>query len=228
MKTLLLPFLFLITFSQSSFSQLSEVFPTDSASWSIDYFCFNGGPSNIIYDTRTVTIGGDTIVNNEEYTLYYYHGDEYPTLVKVDDQKVYFKETHPNFDTTTYLGFDFGLEVGETFVYPVFPWTDPDTMTVEAIDTVQFLDGIKRKRLKLNKTYDNICGEADFWVEGIGSMPNPFYFYGCFECSVSSFTFYQNEEVVLYELISNNEDIKQDFEINIYPNPVRDLSLIHI
>ncbi|MFK7772518.1 MAG: T9SS type A sorting domain-containing protein [Saprospiraceae bacterium] len=220
MKTYHLSFLFLIILNQNSFSQLSEVFPTENASWSIDYLCYNGGPSNIVYGTRIVTIGGDTMINNEEYTLYYYHDFDYPTLVKIVDQKVYFKETHPNFDTTTYLGFDFGLEVGETFVYPVFPWADPDSMTVEAIDTVQFLDGIKRKRLKLNKTFENICGEAEFWVEGIGAMPNPFYFYNCFECSVSSFSFYQNGELVWYELILNDEDIIQEFEINIFPNPI--------
>jgi hypothetical protein len=151
-KNFFFPLLLLIAINQSAFSQISEVFPTDSANWSIDYFCYNGGPSNIIYDTRTVTIGADTIINNQEFTLYYYHDVDYPTLVRIDDKKVYFKETHPNFDTTTYLGFDFGLEVGDMFVYPVFPWTDPDTMTVEAIDSVQFLDGINRKRLKLNKT----------------------------------------------------------------------------
>jgi regulatory protein YycH of two-component signal transduction system YycFG len=53
-------------------------------------------------------------------------------------------------------------------------------------------------------------------------MPNPFYFYGCFECSVSSFSFFQNGELVWYELISNAEEIEQEFEINIFPNPVND------
>lgn len=223
MKTYFLMIIALIAINQKIYSQLSQVFPTDSAYWELDFKCYDGGPFNMYFKTETVIVRGDTIINNDNYAIFgdYYSEGVNPSFVKVIGDQVYFKEQSLLLDTSLYLAFDFGLEVGEAFYYPDFLLYFPDSMIVESIDTVQYLDGISRKRLKLSNPYYNVCGQTDYWVEGIGGMPNPFYFFDCFECLVTAFRFYQNDELVLDEVIVSTQEIAEQSEVIIYPNPAK-------
>lgn len=221
MKTISLILLFLFLSFQNCIAQPSQVFPTENAYWEVGYICWGTGNGIPTHHTETYSFFGDTLVDNYNYSMFSgpLKNDFGPALMEVVEEKVYYREWKEPGDTTRILMYDFGLNVGDVFYYPYIN----DSTVIEAVDTIQFLDGIPRKRLTLSRRYMWGCGDTYHWVEGIGGMNNPFYFYNCFECDISSLSFYENGELVHYELILDDDEIELEESISIFPNPVNDI-----
>lgn len=228
MKSITITILFFLAIHQSVWSQVAQVFPTDSAYWEMGYKCYDGGPQNVYFITVTASFGNDTLIDNETYTTFINtasQGGTYPSFIRVVGEKVYYKRASLFMDTTTYEIFDFSLEPGDYFTIPAY-LSQPYSLLVQAVDSVTYLDGITRKRIQFQDPFYNICGETSYWVEGIGGIPNPFYFDGnCFECMLASYSFYEHGQLVKDVLLKNNE-IQHRTEILIYPNPAKSFVLI--
>jgi len=230
MKSIIGIVVLFLAINQPVFSQLSQVFPTDSAYWELRYKCYDGGPQNVYYTDVTASFGNDTLIDNETYTAFTNpraQGQTQPAYIRVAGDKVYYKRSSQFMDTATYLIFDFGLEAGDVFYYPDLVWSD--SVIVQAVDSVTFLDGITRKRIIFQNPYTDICGPTDYWVEGIGGMPYPFYFDNhCFECMLSKFEFYQNDQLVVTEVLLDNNEVaaKEQEAIFIHPNPAKSVVFI--
>jgi hypothetical protein len=226
-RFLLFPMLFL--FCSNIRSQTLPVFPTEPYnSYWVLYFQYMGEP----FGPTFAFVSGDTIIGNDTLHRITNSGwqDGYEWYFKIEAEKVYFSNVY-NYDSLElFLGFDFGLVEGDTFEYPYFMhhWTDHE-LTISKVDTVIFADGIPRKRLELSPPIYSICGETTHWVEGVGGMPNPFYFYDCFEQSIEDFSFVENDSVVFGDFVisgANNLSSKPEEQIKIYPNPTSDLLFI--
>lgn len=233
MKTLLLSICTCILFAPCSFSQVPQVFPTDStAYWQLNYKCYDGG-QDTYYTSMTFTVAGDTMIDNEQFHFLYF--DEFANwhaLVHLDGEQVYFR--YPNGlphgssdDTGLFLAYDFSLAVGDTFYFPDII-AENVFVIVDNIDTIQYSDGLDRRRFHLNDTLGFYTGLMDYWVEGIGgiggigALTGPFYFESLFECGLAGFKFYENDELVLHEVILGDKEVELRLEIEVYPNPTQD------
>lgn len=224
-KFTLLFFLFIL--SQTTIGQINYPFPEDGAKWKMSYECYD--PEGIEYYTKWYEIVGDSIINNHNYkTVNISDQTNYFAFFRVDNEKVYFKLDYTP-DTTEYLIFDFSLIEGDTFWYPDDPVSNyiyDGFSIIETLDTIQVFDGSFRKRWKLNPPYNNICGENEYWIEGIGSAySHPFYLLNCFECSTIFKEFWYKDSLVFENLISSDIEVqKPDFKI--FPNPTADILYI--
>jgi hypothetical protein len=220
---------FLFLYYAPIIGQTIPVFPTEpyNSYWVLYFQYMNETPVPSL-----TFVSGDTIVGNDSLHIIT-HGplqDGYEWYFKVEAEKVYFSNVY-NYDSLElFLGFDFGLVEGDTFEYPYFmDYLEHPEVTISKVDTVIFADGIPRKRLELSIPFYSICGETTHWVEGIGGMPNPFYFYDCFEYSIEDFSFVENDSVVFGDFVisgSNNLPSKPEEQIKIYPNPASNLLFI--
>ena len=119
----------------------------------------------------------DTTINQKSYSVVSRTGNQQTLLshehvgfVRTDDKKVFFKKSATGKE---YLLYDFSLKVGQK-VYCPFYETDSAKYEVLAVDSVE-LNGIKRLRLKvLPENYPEKYAGM-YWIEGIGSLWNPFY-----------------------------------------------------
>jgi len=206
--------------SQFIYAQLSQVFPTENAKWDVGIKCDDGGPNNVTYDEVEYTVGSDTIINGLSYSRF---GDfAYSGFVRVEGDRVYFKDNETDgSNSPEWIAFDFGLEAGDMFYHPPALNLNQDFVVIESVDIVQFSDGIDRKRLKLSTPYNTTCGQTEYFVEGIGGMPTPFYWVDCFECEMTYFNFYDADNLVVQETIVGEESLIEQTEINIFPNPTK-------
>ena len=219
----------LFLFCSNIRSQTIPVFPTEPYnSYWILYFQFMDGTVGPTF----AFVSGDTIIGNDTLHRITNFGwqDGYEWYFKIEAEKVYFSNVY-NYDSLElFLGFDFGLMEGDTFEYPYFmDYFEHTEATITKVDTVVFADGIPRKRLEFSNPFYSICGETTHWVEGVGGMPNPFYFYDCFEQSIEDFSFVENDSVVFGDFVisgSNNLSSNLEEQIKIYPNPTSDLLFI--
>lgn len=125
---------------------------------------------------------GDTLINNEKWLKLTY--DKYESghltslngtygLIRSEGEKVYFfnPDLYPAIPPV--LMYDFGLEVGDTFV--LSRWTTSSApisipTTVKAVDSI-LVNETFHKRIFFNNTEHNGVTVLleDYWIEGIGS-----------------------------------------------------------
>jgi hypothetical protein len=119
----------------------------------------------------------DTAIYGKTYSLVSGTGNQQPHLsyervgfVRTDSKKVFFKKLA---EGKEYLLYDFGLQIGDTAYFPFFE-TDSAKYHVLNVDSVN-VNGIKRLRLKVLPEYYPEEYMSMYWIEGIGSLWNPFY-----------------------------------------------------
>ena len=111
-------------------------------------------------------IEGDTIVDGiackKLYTVSPWGGGD-------DNLEVgYCRQDSEKFYKNGKLMFDLGLQVGDTLFLDGYELYGSGYYVVHDVDYVVLQDGISRKRLTV--LFDEAGFEADFWVEGIGSL----------------------------------------------------------
>ncbi len=155
----------------------TKVFPTvdDHPEWNVQRSIepFFPGPVFIL----SYHLDKDTIINQKTYSLVSRTGNQQPHLsyeqvgfIRTDAKKVFFKKSA---EGKEYLLYNFGLNVGDT-VYCPFLESDSAKYTVLNVDSVN-VNGIRRLRLKVLPEYYPEEYMSMYWIEGIGSLWNPFY-----------------------------------------------------
>lgn len=91
-------------------------------------------------------------------------------FVRTVSKKVFFKESAQGKE---YLLYDFGLKKGDK-AYCAFRETDSAKYEVLKVDSIT-LSGVKRLRMKVFPE-DYGEGWSIYWIEGLGSLLNPFYY----------------------------------------------------
>lgn len=169
----------------------AQGFVNDHNQWNVRHTYFGG------YSTEIFIIGGDTVINNENYQAIWCSFD---SLVS----RIYFGALRENEDRVYYvppgstegLLYDFTLSVGDTAYIRNFFCGDTDVpVVVSAVDTVVYYD-IPRKRLHIG-----VEGYvSDIWVEGIGSLSGPLYsvFEYCIICPFWELLCFHQQDTLLY------------------------------
>ena len=175
----------------------------------------------------SVKIGGDTVLNSQDYNLVYYSNDSLNTVwnlanifLRQDSSKqVFYKEGNSDEG----LLYDFNLQINDTFEIDEFC-----VLKVIEIDSVYLNNGEIRKRLKLGVKGNPDWG-TEYWIDGIGSNFGVIsHFWFCYyDYSEGFLCFYQNEELMYPEnlptcFITGIEELDLDSGINIYPSPFFD------
>lgn len=173
MKKALLLFSILLTIQSIAQTSIYHPFPENSAIWNFHYsmYCFQNGQND---DTYSITIDGDTIINNQTYhklvtpfiqsnstgSCGFATSIDYNGAIREDiaNKKVYYIPSSENLEQLLY---DFTLEVGDT----VKGYLEPD---FSELDTVHSIDSVLvgnnyHKRWLINSCYDI------YIIEGIGS-----------------------------------------------------------
>ena len=197
------------------------------------------------FDQHQFLVRGDTSINDLTYQKVdikkkYRYAYQFETLInefqlRQDSQQVYL--IRDDLDEEILL-YDFSLEVMDTFDYlilnPPNPMPSQFEYIVLEVDTFFDYDGLPRKQLLLtNLEFYNLgLGyiQTDTWVEGIGSLNYfPAYFtnlsdtllcvnYGGLD-QVYSFDDYYCQD----EFITNVEDLSEEPQVLISPNPVNNI-----
>ena len=214
--------LIFITFSANA---QDYAFPTSNASWhntNITYY--DNGSGKIMWQTTNhVYIKGDSMINDKKYhILEGFNRDinrkSISALYRVEGEKV-FRLKH---DSTEFLEYDFGLELGDTFNA-----SNGGTFIVQKIDSIELNDGF-------HKVID--FGWAKF-IRGIGSPQGLFAFLGG---NVSNFSTelvcFSHIDTTLYPLYLKEScyDLTKHLKakgyilntLKIFPNPASDYVII--
>ena len=161
----------------SNFVYSQNIFPTfeDHPEWNVQRSIepFLPGPVFIL----SYHLEKDTTINQKSYYPVSRTGNQQPHIsyerigfIRSDDKKVFFKKSA---EGKEYLLYDFGLHTGDTDYFPFFE-TDSAKYQVLNVDSVN-VNGIKRLRLKVLPEYYPEEYMSMYWIEGIGSLWNPFY-----------------------------------------------------
>jgi len=201
-------------------SQDSDTSYLENVKWEVFYRCYDAGypfSANNIFESRE-----DTLISGNTYTTIYAGSDNNPSFaLREENQKIFFVNFRNPNENTEHLVFDFSLEENDVFTYSDIIDIYVDTVNVLKVDSIELLDETKRKRIELSEEFFNICGETSHWIEGIGSVPTPFYFLDCFECSVKGYKFYK-DGILLFEdgetTVSVDEISAIQFQIEKHEN----------
>jgi len=214
MKKLLLLFSLSLTLSAKG-----QTLVDTNKIWTITYCISNGGCPTYIYK-----FNGDTIIGSHQYKKLNASYDStmsqwyYQEAMREDSTKKIFRVQYG--DTTEDIYYDFALNKNDTFktCFMSFP------MHLDSIDTVQLLNGEKRKRFLFDLNMPN-----EIWIEGIGSLSgliNVGYQY----CSVDIVDFlncFTEDNILKYkDPISNTcyfvvsvGESEKNISITLSPNP---------
>jgi len=214
----------LLLFLLSPNSTNAQRMDTPGNQWTFSGIGF-GGPY-----FSTQKIGEDTLINGLEYHKMYqsFTGDAPWNLlnryIRQDStDKVYYKSGNEE----EVLIFDFNFAVNDSFFVEYFGFECP--LVVEAIDSVTLNNGSIRKRLRVT-LYGTVDNLTDYWIMGIGSTQFSSFSYGDL-CAIDGGTslacFFENDELIYPEssagcFTNNIEEILDQLNIQIYPNPVSD------
>lgn len=226
----------ILTIEFNVFGQAYYPLPLDSVSWNVeeqacgwDNFgfyscqCFNDHYAFV----------GDTIINGDKYSKLYsnnlsndttfnFQTSFYRAAIREDSTKKVWL-IKPS-DTSRVLYYDFALNIGDTFCFDYFHMGCHELISV---DSVVLTDGNYRRQLN----FEN--GES--WIEGIGSKTGwlEYPWVGTFSWKLLCFNENQIKrfgEGICHcdnkaELFDN---IKNDKELNISPNPFTDYATLQI
>lgn len=224
---------------------------TDNVVWNISQSSHEG--SCRFYD---LFITGDTTIHNESYVklgfrgiIYQWNPDMEPWCSGVapaysfstkryayredSTHKIYFRSIiHPTFDTTEFLLFDFGMQVGDSLKGYFAQQNFGIIPIVSSIDSIQ-IDNNWRKRFNFKNGQDTLEG-CFYLIEGIGSNMGFLDLQGCpfFESSATLNCFKLDGTIIWdnnnsncedYSFINSNKETKPvNFDILLYPNPAQD------
>ncbi|MDX2135309.1 MAG: T9SS type A sorting domain-containing protein [Saprospiraceae bacterium] len=202
-------------------------FPLENARW-----CYAG------YGDQGQNLGTDCFapdslltVSGKTYARIAYK--EYPyalmdTLLYREENNRFF--VWPQDSAQEILVYDFNLVVGDTFAIN-WAWAlgpTPDTLVVREVDSITTLDGVVRKRMRLE--YQGLWGE---WIAGMGEARSVFckpayivsvsggYSFECFAVNVQ-LVYPDWGPGATCPLISAIGDPPQISGITVYPNPASD------
>ena len=196
------------------------------------------------YAARTKTIfltisSNDTLINNILYNKIIWqdgllHNNDIFGFIREDttNKRVYGIKQG---ETEEFLMYDFSLEVGDTIESDISYYCK-NSFTVQSIDTITLLNNETRRKWTLIESID-LYRKLE-WIEGIGNLDILMYPTHCIPSSPHAATYellcyYENGNQLykhaVYDTcyidwvssVDNNED--DLIEINVYPNPVRDI-----
>ena len=192
------------------------------------------------YCTRILSFQGDTLIGLSHYLELFRSDTNFPDeqwestglFLREDSLKrVYIWE-----DGREALLYDFSLNEGDTIDLSISFYECP--LRVVEVDTVHYLDGVARKRLKLVRSDDpdpeSPWAGFKYWVEGVGSLTS------LTDYIESCFTDYRFNLLCLYEngnkiypvdlnsscFLTTSVDNIVAYTLRMYPNPAS--SLINI
>ncbi|UPT67548.1 MAG: T9SS type A sorting domain-containing protein [Sphingobacteriales bacterium JAD_PAG50586_3] len=230
---------------------------TDNAVWNISSSSHEG--TCRFYD---LFITGDTTIHNKSYVklgfrgiIYLWNPDMEPWCSGVapaysfstkryayredSTHKIYFRSiSHPIYDTTEFLLFDFGMQVGDSLKGYFSQQNFGIIPIVSSIDSIQ-IDNNWRKKFNFKNGFDTLEG-CFYLIEGIGTNMGFLDIQGCpfFESSTTLNCFKRYEVVIWnnsnsscsdYSFInSNKENLLNNLHIAIYPNPAQDFVNIEL
>jgi len=219
MKPLYLPIA--ITILMMSCTEIfSQKLVKDGHQWNVTYQPFDS-PGTFTVLTK---ISGDTLVDDLLYSKIYHSQDTFDTnwivsnhLIREDEERKVFVKSG---NLEEYLLYDFGLEVGDTYMFEC-------SSTVTSIDSIILNNGESRKRLHLNLTGENY---GPVWIEGIGEALGGLFgssAYCIFDVGGKLRCFYDNDELLYPESpqtcfteTSNSVYNTLPSDVKIYPNPI--------
>ena len=207
-------------------------FPQDSAVWySVKSWPEPFPPPPVYYDTYKFEANGDTLINNVEYTKFYWNGalGERPGYtgayrIEPDSNRVYYYDT---WDTCEFLAYDFNLVPQDTVIIHDMIYICLDT------GSVTLNNGINHKSQIMLVPSANNCYQ--FWIHGVGSLGMPLLetYWGCgytFETAYNLTCFFYKDEQIsewanpYFEgCIGSNLGVEEYLKENsfaIKPNPV--------
>ena len=196
------------------------------------------------YNTQHYIFQGDTIINDLLYKKMYVSTKEFPKFPKDytlqnfmredENKKVWYKG---NSSSEEKLYYDFSLEIGDTLPKEIEHSGISDVI-VEDISYITMKNGEEYKVWHLSAWCFGPPNHKEFWIEGIGSSLGVLNaltgnFVGGFTCLLC---YHENGKLiyndnpwegVCYKTSSAGVNT-YDNQINIYPNPVKDLLHIEI
>jgi hypothetical protein len=181
------------------FSQEYEYvpFPTENAQWNLDVYDGNCMPPGLCSQNQ-IQITGDTVCNGHTYTMFdnraWFRED-------VTERKIYAmwsNQNPPNFEEAMeYLAYDFSLSIGDTFHVPppmnIGGFPEGPIYIISYIDTIEIGNGLRKR---FHFISEETIGTNDFWIEGIGGDPGPFYPHYVFEVWTTLRCFTHNDEIL--------------------------------
>jgi hypothetical protein len=238
-------FFFIVTFFSSEMKGQGNYipFPTDSSQWSVRHTVNNPFSQN----SMQYKLKGDTILNGRTFHKMYispdlYYGSTNQTLdcfIREDlSKKVFVKyPAGPNIDTSEYLLYDFGLQVGDTVSIKLRHYITDSVyqFTVTSKDSVDLGDGYRAHWfLQLAGSSFWYCGAFGMeWYEGIGTfwgvMYNEIPENGCDDGGYEGSCFWNRGTYIIGGTYCDySTGIKEisDPVITFLPNPLTDISEI--
>lgn len=171
------------------------------------YFCGTTKDTLVAYLSELV-FDADLLINYQYYITK--NGTALDTLAKVYER---YGDLYTESDGKWLKIYDFSFEIGDL--------VDTDHEVV-SIDTIQFMDGLTRRRMYIMEAFAN---DTITWIEGVGSLSMLHDALSSkknlLSYSQSGTVLYENKEADLLEncIVTNTKTpIKEDFKI--YPNPV--------
>lgn len=226
MKRIILLACFSILLSYYPNAQDYTPFPTSNAEWKTFHYSFFGGSF-----TRRVVMSGDTMINNKTYQKIF-RNDPYSQVpedslfyfraLREEDKKIYFVDIGT---VEEFLFYDFTKSVGDSVtIFSPNGASSPFAITsrIDAIDTIQLVDGNYRKRYFF-EYFD------EYWIEGIGSTLEPFRPLDLISDNTFTLECFSNNDQLLYSSTSSSCDgfvnvsiPKNKNKITVFPNPFKD------
>lgn len=215
-------------------SQTYVPFPTTIANWNEIFFKQGPGGCPPDYCHHSYIMLGDTILNTQSYHKIF-RTDSLNTFyqggLREAGKQIFFFDRNCPYENVLY---NFNLNVGDSIenTCGICDTTGLGFFShVTSIDSILLTDMTYRKRI-------NFDGRAP-WIEGIGCTDGLLYTYDCLLCicwnqlvcfKEDSSYFYLNEtnETCFNYTVSTNEFPNNKIHIDIFPNPITDISYIEI
>ncbi|HEX8515687.1 MAG TPA: T9SS type A sorting domain-containing protein [Bacteroidia bacterium] len=237
MKKIILLVFFSHCFYISVIAQAYLTFPTDSVQWSVRQTI----NSPFAQNTDQFRIKGDTILNGITYgkmyttpdVNYYSSNETLNCFIRKDSTKKVFVK-YPQgtgVDTTEYLLYDFGCNIGDTISIKLQHYTTQSIYLFEVtyIDSTTLGTGITR-RIFLNPASPLIWACTAFgleWIEGIGSSLGVLYNeipqWGCDNGGYENACFWLHGDYIFGGMDCDiNTDVYEvdNIAVALYPNPL--------
>lgn len=226
MKRIIFLICFSILLSYHPNAQDYVPFPTSNAEWKINHFSIFGGNF-----TQRVVMSGDTMINNKTYQKIFSNNPYstntedslfYSLALREEEKKIYFVD---NGTVEEHLLYDFTKEVGDSVtIFATFGNSTivPITSKIDAIDSIQLIDGSYRKQYFF-EWYN------EYWIEGIGSTFKPLEPFDNISDNSYTLECFSDNEKLVYSLNStscdgfvNVSNPKNNNDIAVFPNPFQD------
>lgn len=198
--------------------------------------------------TENIKFEGDTTIENTDYKKVRRSIDEfqeiweaYGFIRETPEKRVYFR---PDSSEQDYLLYDFNSELNDIIeVYGISGygnnnWLTPMNFFISEIDSI-LIGNQYRKQLHLNPVFGDTLPEAsEFWIEGIGSKSGILHWNAALTGGDSHqlLCHWQNDTLIFqnplfsscYYVWTNKNEIVNDKQVNIYPNPMSQFAKIEI